>query len=645
MKLNRHLFYVLTGVSLVACADRDLPGGDGGTQADDNRSTYMSVAIDLKGDPYAPSRAGDEVTAAGNENEYLTVSLGFLSSNLPSELRFTIPNGSPAYPDDTDNLPETGLYSLGNKQMRSVPFEVPLQSFRAAIVLNGWYNGGGPAATTPWLQYPVMNQKVNDNALMGGLTVDMEDKLIGGNNPKWAVLNLLSAIGLSTPNVRYDVATGLTTDDRSAGSNLKGALDKYNDYWGKLGGDENGNVQAGGANGFLMSSAVKTINLTTEAKKNEVAPKTSSTNVFDFEVSRVVAKGIVAFVDTLKENDYFIPTKSGDGVIFACFDDDHSAHAMKYAGVNGARSSYLFPHEHSCIHEVGIDDVPTNYSSATPWNSSPNDYLIRLGYLDKQYADWSTNFYRISEYSNFALVKLTTEKAPDNASISRLPGKYFFENSFGGGYTYANNLKGYNRYAFAKIYTVFIPRKIFELQGNGLAEIDNPVYLENINNIDDPGVTKLATLSGDNNRVTIDEQYTFYYSPEKQHFYRDINAALLDNNNDHTKFFTYKGGRSAYRHLWNRVDSNNDGIVDNADTKRNTVYILKVTGFVQVGMPWDPIDPDDPFLPRAEEDKNKTPNAPGQSPNVDAVQYMRVSSAVEPWTLHDRESTVGGFGW
>ena len=99
----------------------------------------------------------------------------------------------------------------------------------------------------------------------------------------------------------------------------------------------------------------------------------------------------------------------------------------------------------------------------------------------------------------------------------------------------------------------------------------------------------------------------------------------------------------AYRSLWNRVetDASNKNIKD-AGTHRNNIYVLEITGFTGLGMPWDPADPKDPNLPQDPEDTGTTPPGTDTDVNPKANSFMRVNAKVIPWTVYRRSVNFGG---
>ena len=115
----------------------------------------------------------------------------------------------------------------------------------------------------------------------------------------------------------------------------------------------------------------------------------------------------------------------------------------------------------------------------------------------------------------------------------------------------------------------------------------------------------------------------------------------------------FQDGKCAWRALWNR-QSETKGATDydtwvlSGDTRRNNTYLLTITDFLQVGMPWDSSDPGDPNLPKIDPEDPDGPNPPTpptppipDNPDIeDEEAYMAVRAVVLPWNLVTRDVVI-----
>ncbi len=90
-----------------------------------------------------------------------------------------------------------------------------------------------------------------------------------------------------------------------------------------------------------------------------------------------------------------------------------------------------------------------------------------------------------------------------------------------------------------------------------------------------------------------------HFSGKDGLIYASKEAAKKSQLNPDQGAYTYMNGKCAYRALWNRQTVTADGkSIVNADTRRNNTYLLTIKAFQGLGMPWDPSDPKDPYLPK-----------------------------------------------
>ena len=369
------------------------------------------------------------------------------------------------------------------------------------------------------------------------------------------------------------------------------------------------------ANGFTMTSKTAKHAVAADVTKEQAFAEQDPKNNFDFDVTRLLVKGIV--VDNKPTADYEVKDKADVAL------GKVSKTGMTFAGVNGATKSYLFNNKptESAIHKA---------NAASTAAAAKTEGLVRLGNLTDQ---GSGNY---GSYTAVAVNEGVDDFA--GAKADALGGKanavYFFENT-SNDYSATMAKVGYNRYAYAKVYVTFVP---------------NDVNVRNIKVMDaaTEGYTKFTNKDKVEKWGMWDTDYKYSTASDKTFFYAEgylfgsVDAALFAGYT-RDQIYTYKDGRMAYRSLWNRVETSaSDKNIKDAGTYRNNIYVLEITGFTGLGMPWDPADPNDPNLPQDPDDNGTTP--PGTDPDVNpkAKSFMRVNAKVIPWTVYRRSVNFGG---
>lgn len=372
------------------------------------------------------------------------------------------------------------------------------------------------------------------------------------------------------------------------------------------------------ANGFTMTSKTAKHAVAADVTKEQAFAEEDPKNNFDFDVTRLLVKGIV--VDNKPTNDYEVKDKADVAL------GKVSKENMTFAGVNGATKSYLFNNKptESAIHKA---------NAASTAAAAKTEGLVRLGNLeDQDPAPETMNF------GSYTAVKVNGgvddfAGAKADALGSMANAVYFFENT-SNDYSATMAKVGYNRYAYAKVYVTFVP---------------NDVNVRNIKVMDaaTEGYTKFTDKDGVEKWGMWDTDYKYSTASDKTFFYAEgylfgsVDAALFAKYT-RDQIYTYKDGRMAYRSLWNRVETSaSDKNIKDAGTYRNNIYVLEITGFTGLGMPWDPADPNDPNLPQDPDDNGTTP--PGTDPDVNpkAKSFMRVNAKVIPWTVYRRSVNFG----
>lgn len=398
-----------------------------------------------------------------------------------------------------------------------------------------------------------------------------------------------------------DMTTGATTDPSST----------YGDVVVK-------NTNLFMANGFTMTSETAKHAVAADVTKEQAFAEQDPKNNFDFDVTRLLVKGIV--VDNKPTNDYEVKDKADVAL------GTVSKENMTFAGVNGATKSYLFNNKptESAIHNAQAADKP---------ETAKTEGLVRLGNL----TEGTTN------YGSYTAVKVNGgvddfAGAKADALGSMANAVYFFENT-SNDYSATMAKVGYNRYAYAKVYVTFVPN-------------DANVRNIEIKDVATEGYTEFTTSDGATKKWgRWDKNYkystasaspnskTFFYA--EGYLFGSVDAALFAGYT-RNQIYTYKDGRMAYRSLWNRVETSaSDKKIKDAGTYRNNIYVLEIAGFTGLGMPWDPADPNDPNLPQDPDDKGTTP--PGTDPDVNpkSNSFMRVNAKVIPWTVYRRSVNFG----
>lgn len=371
-------------------------------------------------------------------------------------------------------------------------------------------------------------------------------------------------------------------------------------------------------NGFTMTSKTAKHAVAADVTKAQAFAEEDPKNNFNFDVTRLLVKGIV--VDNKPTKDYEVKDKADVAL------GTVSKENMTFAGVNGATKSYLFNNKptESAIHKA---------NAAGTAALAKTEGLVRLGNLeDQDPAPKTMNF------GSYTAVKVNGgvddfAGAKADALGSMANAVYFFENT-SNDYSATMAKVGYNRYAYAKVYVTFVP---------------NDANVRNIKVMDaaTEGYTKFTDKDGVEKWGMWDTDYKYSTASDKTFFYAEgylfgsVDAALFAKYT-RDKIYTYKNGRMAYRSLWNRVEtSDSDKHIKDAGTYRNNIYVLEITGFTGLGMPWDPADPNDPNLPQDPDDNGTTP--PGTDPDVNpkAKSFMRVNAKVIPWTVYRRSVNFG----
>lgn len=408
--------------------------------------------------------------------------------------------------------------------------------------------------------------------------------------------------------------------------------------------------------GYTMTSTIDEITVAdnvTEAQANA-----GSHNSFKKNLERVVSKAVVTYDETKKKdiktdlglsdavNAVPVGTDPKNPVGYILVDDINSKNLQSnedYSGLafsveHSALPIYLYAN-HAGERQLSVSGNHWIYkgfeSAIHTWNTTydkdPSDLatnIVRLGNL----AAGSTYSAKTAALGDFQAVPVSESNLSTSAT-NYFNNIDFLENSCSAFVA----AKAYHRIAFAKVYGTFIPAQknlfVGEKEGGALAEGSDKVV--KVRNIKPEEYSK---------KYGTDKNFTIYFGIATQLYYTSAAAAIADGNyelksppaglGDKVKVFRgykYANGRCGYRVALNRQKDGN--VTKYCDTRRNNIYKIRIDGFKKVGMPYDPIDPKDPYLPKTDE----TNPEPPVDPEVDKTDtYMAVTATVVEWNVVNR---------
>lgn len=398
-----------------------------------------------------------------------------------------------------------------------------------------------------------------------------------------------------------------------------------------------------GASGMLMTSTVADDSKnkgTIYPGKTEAEVRAKSFNHFSFDVERVVAKLQV----TMKKGTKLeLPMGT--------------LSPLTYSMAGSAKETYLF-RDHAgsrtLVDKDGQNAIYENFMSVIDEKSVPTDWESkeRHPFLQRVSDKEDDNYVLGGYYSTPKNVTTATEKP---TSIDG--GFYFYENSMYGGTTVASK-KGeikYNRIAYAKVYT-----KLDEITGWKLTK--NEMDIERERGTWGKETTNRRTAvpvpfnwylqAGTkhpkwvNERLyrgtdpikdggaflfeVIDTPKTFYYCEDDGEIFDTARAAYIYYKGFPKNLRKYDGGRMVYMLPLNAQLDTTKGFVNYCDTRRNNIYNLRIEKVSGLGRNYDPVDPDDPNVPKPEENPFEPPTDP-QIPVEPADYMMRITGTILNW--------------
>ena len=394
--------------------------------------------------------------------------------------------------------------------------------------------------------------------------------------------------------------------------------------------------------GFIQTSKSSDGSATIEPGVTDPSP--TNGNFITSEVERIVAKVQVSQKDGLSLNLPNIGTLS----------------PLTYSMAGSAKQTYLF-RDHAgsrtLVNETTESAIYKDFKSVIDGETVPLDWDPKAGHpflqrvSDKEGTDYVVGGY----YRN---PKAVTKATASATSIKG--GFYFYENSMYGGTKKVADKKGeikYNRIAYAKVYTKLTPTNAYT-QGSGgervVASADeftkeqsyivdiskelydklrnDPAYRDHVSS----GVEFIPGESGGRMVYMLnvtDKPGTFYEGVDDGLLYLRMRDALMLGKN--TAVRKYDEGRMVYLVPMNRQLDPTKKFVNYCDTRRNNIYDLTITGISGIGKNYDPVDPDDPNVPKPEDNPFEPPTDP-QIPVEPADYLMRITAKVIKWNLVEK---------
>lgn len=127
-----------------------------------------------------------------------------------------------------------------------------------------------------------------------------------------------------------------------------------------------------------------------------------------------------------------------------------------------------------------------------------------------------------------------------------------------------------------------------------------------------------------------DQAATFYYGIDDHTLYDTLLAARAGGN---SKIRKYVGGKMVYLSPLNEQRTKEGGPVFNCDTRRNNIYDLILNSITGLGLNYDPVDPDDPNIPKPGDNPwEPEPNIP---PINGRENVIRITATPLKWNTMD----------
>ena len=392
------------------------------------------------------------------------------------------------------------------------------------------------------------------------------------------------------------------------------------------------------ADGFIQTT--KSSEGSTIIKPGISDPSLQKGNFVSVEVERVVGKLQIAQEDGLSLTLPSVGTFS----------------PLPYSMAGSAKETYLF-RDHAgtrTLDETGDMVIYKDFKSVIDGEIVLPDWDPKAGHpFLRRVSDKEGDKYVLGGY--YSTPKKVATATTTATSIKG--GFYFYENSMYGGTKVASK-KGeikYNRIAYAKVYTKLTPTNAYTEKGGKKevassddftksqsydVEISKELY-DKLNA--DPAYSGrlndyFASIDGGPFRPVYvlkvtDKPGTFYEGVDDGLLYLRLRDAVMLGKN--TAVRKYDEGRMVYMLPLNRQLDATKKFVNYCDTRRNNIYDITIDGIDDIGYNYDPVDPDDPNVPKPEDNPFEPPADP-QIP-VEPVDYlMRITAKVIKWNLVEK---------
>ena len=399
--------------------------------------------------------------------------------------------------------------------------------------------------------------------------------------------------------------------------------------------------------GFTMTGVTsKKVNITEGVTEDKVkAGSTEADNNFDLgNVERVVAKAQAY----LNEADLV----NGEGLTkYGSLKTD-----FKWSLAGSAKESYLFADKAGKSNQMDeTSQLYTGFESAVH-NIAVGETVENLANSLQKVSDKYTD---PALTSNFAAKTLAKKEGTDKSEAAA-KSVFFFENSCSTHVATAAETYPFKRFAYYNVYADLIPSAGKKLEGDNLVDATAADYKQERTYdvaISKELFTKLTTdgdatgkvwNAGDFKEVkdnetqevkyyTLeikDKAFTFYIGSDNV-MYRGLDAAAKAGLTTVRKF---DGGKMVYMTVVNRQKNDKD-ITINADTRRNNIYQITVDGFDALGLNYNPIDPEDPNIPKPGD--NPFEPKPDPDKEIDEAEtWMRVTANILQWNHVTRHETL-----
>ena len=402
--------------------------------------------------------------------------------------------------------------------------------------------------------------------------------------------------------------------------------------------------------GFTMtgvtSNAVKiTEGVTKEQVEADATKADASKNNFNLgNVERVVAKAQAY----LNEADLV----NGEGLTKY----GSLKAGFKWSLAGSAKESYLFADNAGASNQMNEETQLYDGFKSVVHNISAGESVANLAKSLQKVSDKYEDEALTSNFAAKPLEKKTSTDASEAAAMS----VFFFENSCNTHAKVKDDTYPFKRFAYYNVYANLIPDGGKKLEGGKLVAAAAADYkAERTYNVaisvklfekltgtgDATGkkweagkftpVKKEGTEEISHYTLSITDAAGTFYIGSDNVMYLGLDAVAKAGLTSARKF---DGGKMVYLTVVNR-QKNKEGITINADTRRNNIYQITVDGFDGLGLNYNPIDPEDPNIPKPGD--NPFEPEPDPDKEIDEAEtWMRVSATILQWNHVTRNETL-----